>query len=209
MPTRPPIPFIPSHCCLDKQLPSALNPPEPSHLRHLSLLQPARVNPQRCLPDSIRGRSRLLSCDIVLTCSLLRILPSMRLGLNNTVVLQLIGFSTGLTLYDTLYNNAVGNIILAACAGSIPGVLGCRLHHRHVRPQAASTLRVPRAHYYLLRAWILLLAPHRAGDAYAVRGRSALLQLGAQHDHIYRPGECFPTRISVNRSRPPRQPVAR
>ncbi|KAB5535236.1 phosphate/H+ symporter [Coniochaeta sp. 2T2.1] len=42
------------------------------------------------------------------------------LGLNNTIVLQAIGYSTGPTLYHTLHNNAVGMIILA-CAGSLPG----------------------------------------------------------------------------------------
>jgi PHS family inorganic phosphate transporter-like MFS transporter len=40
--------------------------------------------------------------------------------LNSTLVLQAIGYSTGSTLYHTLYNNAVGMIILA-CAGSLPG----------------------------------------------------------------------------------------
>ncbi len=35
-------------------------------------------------------------------------------------MLQLVGFSNGPTLYDALYNNAVGLVILA-CAGSLPG----------------------------------------------------------------------------------------
>ncbi|KJZ77844.1 hypothetical protein HIM_03021 [Hirsutella minnesotensis 3608] len=42
------------------------------------------------------------------------------LGLNNTVVLHAIGFAKGSNLYEKLYNQAVGMIILA-CAGSIPG----------------------------------------------------------------------------------------
>ncbi|KLU93038.1 hypothetical protein MAPG_11979 [Magnaporthiopsis poae ATCC 64411] len=42
------------------------------------------------------------------------------LGLNNSIVLHSIGYSRGPTLYDMLYNNAVGLIILA-CAGSLPG----------------------------------------------------------------------------------------
>ena len=40
--------------------------------------------------------------------------------MNNTIVLQAIGYSNGPTFYHTLYNNAVGMIILA-CAGSLPG----------------------------------------------------------------------------------------
>jgi MFS transporter, PHS family, inorganic phosphate transporter len=46
------------------------------------------------------------------------------LGLNNTVVLQAIGYTStsgpGTTLYSILYNNSIGTIILA-CAGSLPG----------------------------------------------------------------------------------------
>lgn len=42
------------------------------------------------------------------------------LGLNNTIVLHAIGYADGATLYDKLYNQAVGMVILA-CAGSIPG----------------------------------------------------------------------------------------
>ena len=42
------------------------------------------------------------------------------LGLNSTIVLHAIGYADGATLYDKLYNQAVGMVILA-CAGSIPG----------------------------------------------------------------------------------------
>ncbi|POR39609.1 Repressible high-affinity phosphate permease [Tolypocladium paradoxum] len=42
------------------------------------------------------------------------------LGLNSTIVLHAIGYGSGRTLYDKLYNQALGMIILA-CAGSIPG----------------------------------------------------------------------------------------
>ncbi|KAL8382369.1 hypothetical protein RB595_006247 [Gaeumannomyces hyphopodioides] len=48
------------------------------------------------------------------------------LGLNNSIVLHSIGYSRGPTLFDTLYNNAVGLIILA-CAGSLPGYWTCVL----------------------------------------------------------------------------------
>ncbi|PNY24620.1 Repressible high-affinity phosphate permease, partial [Tolypocladium capitatum] len=42
------------------------------------------------------------------------------LSLNSTVLLRAIGFTSGRTLYDKLYNHAVGMIVIS-CAGSIPG----------------------------------------------------------------------------------------
>lgn len=42
------------------------------------------------------------------------------LTLNNTIILQAIGYGHGKTLYDTLYNQAVGMIIIT-CAGGLPG----------------------------------------------------------------------------------------
>jgi PHS family inorganic phosphate transporter-like MFS transporter len=42
------------------------------------------------------------------------------LGLNNSVILQAIGFSGKANVYQVLFNNAVGNLILV-CAGAIPG----------------------------------------------------------------------------------------
>jgi PHS family inorganic phosphate transporter-like MFS transporter len=42
------------------------------------------------------------------------------LGLNSSTVLQAIGYASGDTLYERLYNLAAGNAILV-CAGAIPG----------------------------------------------------------------------------------------
>ncbi|TGZ85561.1 phosphate permease [Ascodesmis nigricans] len=42
------------------------------------------------------------------------------LGLNNSVILNAIGYSAKDTVYETLFNNATGNLILT-CAGAIPG----------------------------------------------------------------------------------------
>ena len=42
------------------------------------------------------------------------------LGLNNSIILDAIGYSSRTDVYEKLYNNAVGNLILI-CAGSIPG----------------------------------------------------------------------------------------
>lgn len=42
------------------------------------------------------------------------------LSLNNPVILTAIGYSTGPTVYKTLLNTAIGNLIIV-CAGAIPG----------------------------------------------------------------------------------------
>lgn len=42
------------------------------------------------------------------------------LGLNNSIILQAIGYSKGANMYKIFYNTAVGNLIIV-CAGSIPG----------------------------------------------------------------------------------------
>jgi PHS family inorganic phosphate transporter-like MFS transporter len=42
------------------------------------------------------------------------------LGLNNSIILQAIGFAGGNNVYEILYNTAVGNLLIV-CAGAIPG----------------------------------------------------------------------------------------
>jgi PHS family inorganic phosphate transporter-like MFS transporter len=42
------------------------------------------------------------------------------LGLNNTVVLQAIGYGSSTSIYGSLFNTALGNLIIV-CAGSLPG----------------------------------------------------------------------------------------
>jgi len=42
------------------------------------------------------------------------------LGLNNTIILQAIGYTGGSSMYEVFYNAAVGNLIIV-CAGAIPG----------------------------------------------------------------------------------------
>lgn len=42
------------------------------------------------------------------------------LGLNNTIILDAIGYSKGNTMYEIFRRNSVGNLILV-CAGAIPG----------------------------------------------------------------------------------------
>ncbi len=43
------------------------------------------------------------------------------LNLNTATILSAIGYATGDTVYRTLYNTAVGNLILV-CPGAIPGI---------------------------------------------------------------------------------------
>lgn len=42
------------------------------------------------------------------------------LGLNNSIILQQIGYTHGEDVYKIFYNQAVGNLIIS-CAGAIPG----------------------------------------------------------------------------------------
>jgi PHS family inorganic phosphate transporter-like MFS transporter len=42
------------------------------------------------------------------------------LGLNNSVILSAIGYTGGSNVYQVLFNNAIGNIIIV-CAGTVPG----------------------------------------------------------------------------------------
>ena len=115
------------------------------------------------------------------------------LGLNNTVVLQLIGFSNGPTLYDVLYNNAVGMIILA-CAGSIPGYW--------VAVFTVDTLgRKPLQLFGFLSLTVIFCV---LGFYYTHLSEAAMLTLYVAAQFFFNwgpntttfivPGECFPTR---------------
>lgn len=42
------------------------------------------------------------------------------LGLNNSIILQQIGYAKGNNVYEIFHNQAVGNLIIT-CAGAIPG----------------------------------------------------------------------------------------
>ncbi|OIW28456.1 phosphate:H+ symporter [Coniochaeta ligniaria NRRL 30616] len=115
------------------------------------------------------------------------------LGLNNTIVLQAIGYSTGPTLYHTLYNNAVGMIILA-CAGSLPGYWTAVL--------TIDTLG--RKPLQLIGFAFLTVLFATIGFAWARLSEGSLLALyvvaqfffnwGPNTTTFIIPGECFPTR---------------
>ena len=63
----------------------------------------------------------MLLLDIaILALICLKDLAFYGLGLNNTFVLQAVGYGAGNSLFEKLHNQAVGMIILT-CAGSLPG----------------------------------------------------------------------------------------
>lgn len=115
------------------------------------------------------------------------------LGLNNTVVLQAIGYGTGDTLYEKLHNQAVGMIILT-CAGSLPGYWAAIFT---IDTLGRKPLQV--IGFLLLTILFCIL-----GFAYKSLTRGALLALyiigqflfnaGPNTTTFIVPGECFPTR---------------
>ena len=115
------------------------------------------------------------------------------LGLNNTIILTAINYSHGPTLYHTLYNNAVGMIILA-CAGSLPGYWTAIL--------TIDTLG--RKPIQILGFTVLTLLFCILGFASSNLSSSSLLALyiiaqfffnwGPNTTTFIIPGECFPTR---------------
>ena len=115
------------------------------------------------------------------------------LGLNNTVILQAIGYSGGATVYDQLYRSAVGNIILV-CAGAIPGYW----------VTVATVDTIGRKPIQLMGFSILTVLFVAIGFAYHKLSPHGLLALyviaqfffnfGPNATTFIVPGECFPTR---------------
>lgn len=129
-------------------------------------------------------------CETILTSTDLAFYG---LGLNNSAVLSAIGFSTGATIYDTLRNNAVGNLVLV-CAGSIPGYWLSVL--------TIDTLG--RKPIQIIGFFLLTLIFTTIGFAYNYLSKGALFALyvlaqlffnfGPNTTTFIIPGECFPTR---------------
>ncbi|KAF4986461.1 hypothetical protein FDECE_15948 [Fusarium decemcellulare] len=115
------------------------------------------------------------------------------LGLNNTIVLQAIGYGNGDTLYNKLHNQAVGMIILT-CAGSLPGYWTAVFT---IDTFGRKPLQV--IGFFLLTILFCIL-----GFAYKSLTQGALLALyiigqflfnaGPNTTTFIVPGECFPTR---------------
>lgn len=114
-------------------------------------------------------------------------------GLNNSVILKAIGYGTGDTVYETLYNISVGNIILV-CAGAIPGYW----------VTVATVDTIGRKPIQLGGFLILTILFCIIGFGYHVIGTSGLLacyvlaqfffNFGPNSTTFIVPGECFPTR---------------
>ncbi|KAI9731124.1 MAG: Inorganic phosphate transporter pho84 [Claussenomyces sp. TS43310] len=119
------------------------------------------------------------------------------LSLNNAVILKDIGYSSGPTIYHTLFNTAVGNLILV-CAGSIPGYWLCVL----------TVDFIGRKPLQIVGFAILTLLFCIIGFAYNVLAEGALLALyvlaqfffnfGPNSTTFIIPGECFPTRYRAS-----------
>lgn len=115
------------------------------------------------------------------------------LGLNNTIVLSAIGYSNGDTIYHTLRNNAIGNIVLV-CAGSMPGYWLSVL----------TIDTIGRKPIQILGFLILTILFTIIGFTYNSLSKGSLLALyilaqlffnfGPNTTTFIIPGECFPTR---------------
>lgn len=115
------------------------------------------------------------------------------LGLNNGSVLEAIGFSGGKNVYDTLRNNAIGNLVLV-CAGSMPGYW--------LTVSLVDTLG--RKPIQIIGFFILTIIFSVIGFAYHTLSKGALFALyvlaqlffnfGPNSTTFIIPGECFPTR---------------
>ncbi|PQE15073.1 H+ symporter protein [Rutstroemia sp. NJR-2017a BVV2] len=115
------------------------------------------------------------------------------LGLNSSTVLSAIGYGSGPTIYDILFNNATGNLILV-CAGSIPGYW--------LSVFAIDTLG--RKPIQILGFAILTVLFCIIGFLYHSLSKASLLILyilaqiffnfGPNTTTFIIPGECFPTR---------------
>jgi MFS transporter, PHS family, inorganic phosphate transporter len=114
-------------------------------------------------------------------------------GLNNSTILTNIGYGKGPNVYETLYNIAVGNIILV-CAGAIPGYW----------VTVATVDTIGRKPIQLAGFVILTILFCVWGFAYHKIGESGLLAVyvltmfffnfGPNATTFIVPGECFPTR---------------
>ena len=115
------------------------------------------------------------------------------LSLNNTVILQAIGYSGGKSVYQVFFNTAVGNIIIV-CAGAIPGywvtvALIDTVGRKPIQFMGFSILTV--------LFCIIGFAYHKL-SSHALFGLYVLCQFffnfGPNSTTFIIPGECFPTR---------------
>jgi PHS family inorganic phosphate transporter-like MFS transporter len=115
------------------------------------------------------------------------------LGLNNSIVLNAIGYSAGHTIYHSLLHTAIGNLILA-CAGSLPGYW----------LSVATIDTIGRKPIQIMGFFLLTIIFIIIGFAYQNLSERSLLTLyilaqfffnfGPNTTTFIIPGECFPTR---------------
>ncbi|KAL5331863.1 hypothetical protein ACEPPN_001402 [Leptodophora sp. 'Broadleaf-Isolate-01'] len=115
------------------------------------------------------------------------------LSLNNSIVLNVIGYTHGSTIYHTLRNTAIGNLILV-CAGSLPGYW---LSVITIDTIGRKTIQIM-GFFFLTIIFIII------GFAYDSLSEGGLLALyilaqlffnfGPNTTTFIIPGECFPTR---------------
>ncbi|KAK4943309.1 acid phosphatase pho5 [Elasticomyces elasticus] len=115
------------------------------------------------------------------------------LGLNNSVILQAIGYASGSNVYKIFYNTAVGNLIIT-CAGAIPGYW----------VTVATVDTIGRKPIQFMGFTVLTILFVIIGFAYHKLGEHGLLALyvlaqfffnfGPNATTFIVPGECFPTR---------------
>ncbi|PHH84714.1 hypothetical protein CDD83_1507 [Cordyceps sp. RAO-2017] len=115
------------------------------------------------------------------------------LGLNSSIVLHAIGFASGSNLYEKLYNQAVGMLILA-CAGSLPGYWMAVFTIDTVGRKPLQVCG------FLLLTVVFCILGFRLGSlsegamlALYVVGQF-LFNAGPNTTTFVVPGECFPTR---------------
>jgi PHS family inorganic phosphate transporter-like MFS transporter len=115
------------------------------------------------------------------------------LGLNNSIVLNAIGYSSGDTIYHSLLHTAIGNLILI-CAGGVPGYW----------TSVATIDTLGRKPIQIMGFFLLTIIFIIIGFGYHELTSKALLALyilaqfffnfGPNTTTFIIPGECFPTR---------------
>jgi PHS family inorganic phosphate transporter-like MFS transporter len=115
------------------------------------------------------------------------------LGLNQSIILKAIGYSSGKSVYEIFHNTAVGQLIIV-CAGAIPGYW----------VTVATVDTIGRKPIQLMGFTLLTIIFIVIGFAYHKLGEHGLLALyvlaqfffnfGPNATTFIVPGECFPTR---------------
>ncbi|KAH0551198.1 acid phosphatase pho5 [Trichoglossum hirsutum] len=115
------------------------------------------------------------------------------LGLNNSIILQAIGYAGGKNIYKILYNTAVGNLIIV-CAGAIPGywvtvALCDTIGRKPIQIMGFSLLTIL---FLIIGFAYHKLSSHGLLALYVLC--QFFFNFGPNATTFIVPGECFPTR---------------